>query len=678
MCGGARGHLPCGRGDRSGTTLRQNHAVRAERGRGTDDRAEVLRIGHAVKRDEQRTGRDAGRFGIGRLHGARLLRGAVRQFGERGVLERLRLQHDALMVGRTRDAVHLQTIGLQQVQTVDARQTHDLTGAVVMLDARGDIQRGRRNAATQRLQHRIAADDQIIGLGRELRRATACGQTRIGHLATFGVLLRLVSLVIHAVFGLGSRTLAPQRVTMLSTRPLGRSFFQCHNFLLSQHPEKTTGAIATPSTRMETMEKKRAFFGLPFMFWGLWATLLILWMGRFVSSFLSMYLVSDMHVSAGVAGTIVSMYGFGGIFGCLYGGALSDRFGRPAMIIVGNLGSALMLVLLAFIGNPWVMAAALLVYGVISSVPTPAVAAYVSDVVPFRDQKRAYSLQTWAANFGFAIGPIIANQLVKISYSLMFYAEAAVLVFATILMIVFFKEVRLHAHDDATALAHDAEHGKASLPRRRPAASSEFSIWRSYRRACTDQALMSMVVLMFLYTLAYYQIVSGLPIAMTQIGLGTDEYSSLLTINGGILCLLQIPAIAVFQRMSNTRVLVLGMLVTAVGYAFQIGADSWATFAVATVLWTLGELGTFPIAATTVANIAPKDVRGTYQGLYNLVWSLSNAFSPLVGGWILNAFGSHVLWTCCTVMFVIVAIGFQITKGPRERAAARNLEAEEV
>ena len=89
------------------------------------------------------------------------------------------------------------------------------------------------------------------------------------------------------------------------------------------------------------------------------------------------------------------------------------------------------------------MAIALLIYGAISSMPTPAVAAYVSDVVPFRKQKRAYSLQTWAANFGFAIGPIIANQLVKISYSLMFYAEAAVLVFATLLMIVFFKEAGL-------------------------------------------------------------------------------------------------------------------------------------------------------------------------------------------------------------------------------------------
>lgn len=423
------------------------------------------------------------------------------------------------------------------------------------------------------------------------------------------------------------------------------------------------------------------------MFWGLWVTLLILWMGRFVTSFLSMYLVSDMHVSAGVAGTIVSMYGFGGIFGCLYGGALSDRFGRPAMIVIGNLGSAAMLVLLAFIGNPWIMAIALLAYGAISSMPTPAVAAYVSDVVPFRKQKRAYSLQTWAANFGFAIGPIIANQLVKISYALMFYAEAAVLVFATILMIVFFKEVGLgkrprgevapaRASQSAESAAGNAvEHavkqtGESQRPQR-------FSVWRSYRRACADGALMSMVVLMFLYTLAYYQIVSGLPISMTQIGLDTDEYSSLLTINGGLLCLLQIPAIGLFQRMSNTRVLVLGMSITAVGYAFQIGANSWVAFAIATVLWTLGELGTFPIAATTVANIAPKDVRGTYQGLYNLVWSLSNAFSPLVGGWILNAFGSRVLWICCTVMFVIVAIGFYVTRGPRERAAARNLAVEE-
>ncbi|MBW3079956.1 MFS transporter [Bifidobacterium sp. 79T10] len=416
---------------------------------------------------------------------------------------------------------------------------------------------------------------------------------------------------------------------------------------------------------------RRVVFGLPLLFWGLWLALLILWMGRFVISFMSMYLVKDLHVDAGLAGTIVSMYGFGGIFGCLFGGSLSDRFGRPAMIIAGELGAAAMLVLLSFIDDPMVMGAMLLVYGAISSIPTPAIAAYIADVVPMRDQKRAYTLQTWAVNFGFAIGPIIANQLVKISYTLMFYAEALILVVATGLLAFFFHEARVHA----------ARTVGGAVVKTRPADAvgrRNVSMLANYRRALTDWPFLSMVVLMFGYTIAYFQMTSGLPIAMTGLGMGTDQYSVLLTINGGMLCLLQIPAIAVFNRMSNTRVLVLGMLMTAFGYMFQIGATTWHGFAVATVLWTLGELGTFPIAATTVANLAPAEARGTYQGLYNLVWALSNGAAPLVGGWVISGFGGRVLWICCTAMFLFVAAGLYATKGARERAITRNLRAADL
>ncbi|MBT1162588.1 MFS transporter [Bifidobacterium sp. SO1] len=445
---------------------------------------------------------------------------------------------------------------------------------------------------------------------------------------------------------------------------------------------------------------RRNIFGLPLLFWGLWLALLILWMGRFVISFMSMYLVKDLHVDAGVAGTIVSMYGFGGIFGCLFGGSLSDRFGRQSMIISGEIGAAIMLIILSFIDDPFVMGAMLLVYGAISSIPTPAIAAYIADVVPMRAQKRAYTLQTWAVNFGFAIGPIIANQLVKISYTLMFYAEAVILVVATVMLIVFFHEARKLAGRGAAADVISSD-GEAEVEKSSPspaASASEdlsaplrsgrddrgegrsdqsaeqpVSMLDNYRRALTDWPFMSMVVFMFCYTIAYFQLTSGLPIALTQLGMGTDQYSVLLTINGGMLCLLQIPSLAVFNRMSNTRVLVLGMLMTAVGYAFQIGATTWHGFAIAAVLWTLGELGTFPIAATTVANLAPANARGTYQGLYNLVWSLSNGAAPLVGGWMISRFGSRTLWICCTAMFLLVAAGFAATKGARERAVARNL-----
>lgn len=417
---------------------------------------------------------------------------------------------------------------------------------------------------------------------------------------------------------------------------------------------------------------RRNVFGLPLLFWGLWLALLILWMGRFVISFMSMYLVKDLHVDAGAAGTIVSMYGFGGIFGCLFGGSLSDRFGRQAMIISGEIGAAIMLIILSFIHDPFTMGAMLLVYGAISSIPTPAIAAYIADVVPIRAQKRAYTLQTWAVNFGFAIGPIIANQLVKISYTLMFYAEAVILVVATGLLILFFHEARrLGGGDRRTTGA--AVVATESHDDTQDDGKPQVSMMANYRRALTDWPFMSMVVLMFGYTIAYFQLTSGLPIALTQLGMGTDQYSVLLTINGGMLCLLQIPSLAVFNRMSNTRVLVLGMLITAVGYSFQIGATTWHGFAIAAVLWTFGELGTFPIAATTVANLAPAEARGTYQGLYNLVWSLSNGAAPLVGGWIIGGFGSRTLWIFCTAMFLLVAAGLYLTKGARERAVARNL-----
>ena len=425
------------------------------------------------------------------------------------------------------------------------------------------------------------------------------------------------------------------------------------------------------------MRTERRIFGLPVLYWGLWLAILFLRMGRFVISFMSMYLVSDMHVDAATAGTVVSMFGFGGIFGCLFGGALSDRFGRQSMIIIGESGAAVMLVLLSFIDDPTVMGAALLIYGAIASVPTPAIAAYIADVVPLRDQKRAYTLQTWAVNFGYATGPIIANHLVKVSYALMFYAEAAILVGVTVMLVCFFRAMRRAAAVDAV-VADATDATAVSAASDGIAASSDdkpVSMLANYRRALTDWPLMSMVLLMFGYTIAYFQSTSGLPIAMTQLGMGTDEYSHLLTINGGIMCLLQIPAIALFDRMSNTRVLVLGMLVTAVGYACQIHSGVFLAFVFSTVMWSLGELGTFPIAATTVANLAPADCRGTYQGVYNLVWSLSQGVAPLVGGWIIAGWGAQTLWTACTAMFILVAIGLSVTKGARERAVARNLAA---
>ena len=420
--------------------------------------------------------------------------------------------------------------------------------------------------------------------------------------------------------------------------------------------------------RMRTGRAGRSLFGLPLLYWGLWLAILILWMGRFVMSFLSIYLVSQLHIDEGVVGTVVSMYGFGAIIGCLFGGALSDRFGRQPMIVIGEVGAAAMLVTIAHLADPLALGVALFAYGAVASLPSPAIAAYIADVVPARDRQRAYTLQSWAINFGYAIGPIIANQLVKFSYALMFYVEAAVLIGVTLLLVAFFREARhLGLMIPGASRSADAG-GDSGGP-----SSGRVSMARNYRRAVTDVPFVLFVALVFGYLLVYYQSTSGLPIAMTNLGMGTAEYSVLLTINGGMLCLLQIPAMKVFKRMGNSRVMIVGLAVTAVGYGVQIMADSWAGFALAVVLWTLGELGTFPIAATTVAALAPADARGTYQGLYNVAMSLALAFAPMVGGGIIGAAGGRALWICCTAALVLVTLGLWATKNSREREIARNL-----
>ncbi|PLS23873.1 MFS transporter [Bifidobacterium imperatoris] len=413
------------------------------------------------------------------------------------------------------------------------------------------------------------------------------------------------------------------------------------------------------------MKKQRELFGLSPLYWGLWLAILILWMGRFVTSFLSIYLVSALHINEGVVGTVVSMYGFGSILGCLFGGTLSDRFGRQVMIIIGEIGAAAALLVVSVLTHPIGLGAALFVYGTFASLPSPAIAAYIADVVPIQRQQRAYVLQSWAINFGYAIGPIVANQLVKISYSLMFYVEATVMIGVTILLMIFFREVK---HLGMAVPAPGSE-----LPTSDSASPQSGSMASNWRRVLTDMPFLAFSVLMFGYFLVYFQSTSGLPIAMTNLGLGLGDYSILLTINGFMLCALQIPAMKLFARMGNSRVLIAGLAVTVLGYAVQIVADSWAGFALAVVLWTLGELGTFPIATTTVAAMAPADARGTYQGVYNVLWSLSIALAPMIGGWIISDFGGRVLWIACTVMLIAVTLGLRVTKGSRDRAMAASL-----
>ena len=70
-------------------------------------------------------------------------------------------------------------------------------------------------------------------------------------------------------------------------------------------------------------------------------------------------------------------------------------------------------------------------------------------------------------------------------------------------------------------------------------------------------------------------------------------------------------------------------------WAPGFGMNAWATTLPAYVLtvcvWTLGEIIGAAVAPTIIANLAPVELRGLYQGVFGSAWGLSFFIGPLVG-----------------------------------------------
>ena len=124
------------------------------------------------------------------------------------------------------------------------------------------------------------------------------------------------------------------------------------------------------------------------------------------------------------------------------------------------------------------------------------------------------------------------------------------------------------------------------------------------------------VLLSILVLLVFMQHVSALPIDMSARGVSRAWLGAVLGINGIVIVLLQ-PLLATHvQRWNRSNVLAAGAVL--VGIGFGIGAVSYepALFGLGVLVWTVGEIFALPIANAVVADVAPADQRGRYQGAY--------------------------------------------------------------
>lgn len=380
--------------------------------------------------------------------------------------------------------------------------------------------------------------------------------------------------------------------------------------------------------------------GLPRQFWWLWTSTLINRLGGFVATFLSMYLTVERGYSATYAGLVAALYGLGGAVSSIGAGVMTDRLGRRSTLLVSQLATAASVALLGFVHHPVAIAAVAALVGMASNGSRPAVQAMMADVVAPTDRIRAFALNYWAINLGFAISAAAAGLIAEYGYLWLFLGEAALTLTCAVLVFIKLPESRPEREPSAPGAAAEPDVSMGTVLR--------------------DGRFMAVVGLSFLVATMFMQCFVTLPIAMGQQGLSSSDYGTAIAVNGVLIVALQIPVTRFIEHRDPARLLIVSSLLTGYGFGLTVFADSVALYALTICVWTLGEIINSPTQMGLVVRLSPVHGRGRYQGMFTLSWSVAALTAPLAGGSIIDTWGAHTLWALLAGVGTVAALGYAL------------------
>ncbi len=387
--------------------------------------------------------------------------------------------------------------------------------------------------------------------------------------------------------------------------------------------------------------------GLPPQYWLLWVGTLVNRLGSFVVPFLTLYLTTQRAIPVGQAALMVSLFGAGSFAAQLTGGELADRIGRRPVMLLSLLAAPVAMVSLGFARSIPAIAGCTLALGFLTDLYRPAVSAAIADLVPPESRIRAYGYLYWAINLGFAVAPVVAGVLAGYAYLALFIGDAVTTFAFGVIVLIGLKETRPAA---TVRVVH------ASLRER-------------IGQLGKAPVLLLFSALAFGFGLVYMQGHVTLPVDMQSHGLGPREYGLAVAVNGLLIVLVSLPISHAAGRWPRFGAMAGASLLVGLGFGFQAFADSLPLYALAVAIWTLGEIAAAAVAPAIIADLAPIERRGLYQGVYGSSWSLAFFVGPVLGGRILQDLGAATLWLGCLGLGVVLAGGY-LALGALARARA--------
>ena len=386
----------------------------------------------------------------------------------------------------------------------------------------------------------------------------------------------------------------------------------------------------------------------PRAYWVVWWGTLINRLGGFVVPLMTIYLTTERGVTVTEAGAAVSAFGAGQVLASIAGGQLADRVGRRVTMLISLFSGAVVMTVLGTLTDLAAITVTVGVLGFAGELYRPAVAAFVSDVIPEGERLQAYGLLYWAVNLGWGFAATVGGLIAKADFHLLFVADAATMAAFGVLIAVAVPETR-----PAPVRAADAP----PLPATR-------AWWR-------DRPFATFVGINFLLVLLPLQSGAALSAHMTAQGFSPAAYGLVLGCNGLFIIVAQPVLTARIARADADRVLV----VSAVLYGIGMGVHGLASILVAHIaavmIWTTAEILESPTRSALVAAMAPADARGRYQGAFVMTWGAGQLVAPRLGTLVWDRAGPRALWFGCVGLGMFVALALAATaRDRRVRVAA--------
>ncbi len=294
-------------------------------------------------------------------------------------------------------------------------------------------------------------------------------------------------------------------------------------------------------------------------------------------------------------------------------GRISDRIGRKPVIALGIAGLALSFFLMALATQLWMLFAARIIGGFLSSANMPTIMAYVADITSEEDRGKGMGIIGAAIGLGFVFGPAIGGVFSRTSLEMPFYI-AGISSLITFLLVLFVLKESL------TEEARGQHAGKR--PPMREALNGPSSMLFFL------QLFVSLSLSGLEATFAYF--------AADTAGLGTVELGYIFMIMGLAGAIVQGGLVGrLTKKFGEPFVIQLGVAVSALGFFLILFVDDFLT---ATIFLSIFGIGNGVIRPSVAALLTKKATAGygSATGLLSSFDSLGRIIGPPLGGWLFS------------------------------------------